>query len=327
MGRSHTALTDVEIWEASLQLAEAVGGLEDPDRVLDTVTEIAPHLLGPTRCDYAHLYEAARRALTDLHSTQEERVQRETLRATGELAAGLAHHLNNLLTVILGGVQLVLAEVQDPISRRTLKLVEQATLDGAEVVRRVHGFSRTQPDSEVAPLDLNGLIEEALELTQSLWQASALGVRIEALLDPGETPAIIGNPSSLKEMLMNLLLNAGEALPKGGRIAIKTWAAAPWVSCSVTDPGVGMSPEVCRRALEPFFTTKGPKRRGLGLSVAYGIVQRHGGELVIESVQGQGTTVTVRLPARNGDLHGHAPMRAPSGPARSRSRASGQSGR
>ncbi len=95
---------------------------------------------------------------------------------------------------------------------------------------------------------------------------------------------------------MNLLLNSTDAMPQGGRITFKTWTADDHVYCAVSDTGIGMSDDVRRRALEPFFTTKGPKSTGLGLSVAYGTLQRHGGTLTIESAEGQGTTVTISLP-------------------------------
>src|SRR5439155_17651519 len=109
-----------------------------------------------------------------------------------------------------------------------------------------------------------------------------------------------GEPAALREMLVNLVLNAVDALPRGGRIEIRTWMTDESVYCAVSDAGIGMTPDVQRRALEPFFTTKGVQSTGLGLSVSYGIVRRHDGDLTIESVEGQGTDVTLRLPAAPG---------------------------
>ena len=111
-----------------------------------------------------------------------------------------------------------------------------------------------------------------------------------------DLPPIIGNAAALREVLMNLMLNAVEALPKGGEITLRTFSEDGWVGLAVSDTGVGMSPEVRERVLEPFFTTKGPRSTGLGLSSSYGILQRHGGKLMIESAESRGTTVTVRLP-------------------------------
>ena len=103
-------------------------------------------------------------------------------------------------------------------------------------------------------------------------------------------------------MLVSLLLNAADALPGDGQITVRTWASDHWVHCAVTDTGVGMSDEVRQRALQPFFTTKGPQSRGLGLSVTHGIIQRHGGTLGIESAPGRGTTATISLPVAPASL-------------------------
>jgi CheY-like chemotaxis protein/anti-sigma regulatory factor (Ser/Thr protein kinase) len=115
-------------------------------------------------------------------------------------------------------------------------------------------------------------------------------------LEAGDIPSVNGEPGPLREVLVNLVLNAIDALPEGGRITIRTWHDDGWVNCSVSDTGVGMSPEVQRRALEPFFTTKGVRSTGLGLSVNYGILQRLGGELAVDSEEGRGTTVSFKLP-------------------------------
>ncbi|MBI4011603.1 MAG: GAF domain-containing sensor histidine kinase [Candidatus Rokubacteria bacterium] len=249
--------------------------------------------------DTARRYEEVRQAVEDLKAAQGELVRRETLRAAVELSAGIAHHLNNLMAVVLMRAELLLAEDRTPEIRRTLEIIKGVALDAAEVVRRLHRFSHVGPEPELVPVDLNRLLEETLGMVDSLWAVRGrnLGVRIEGGLEPGEIPPVMGNPSALREVLMNLLINAGEAMPAGGTIAVKTWATGGWVHCAVSDPGVGMPEEVRRRAFEPFFTTRGPKAAGLGLSLAYGVIQRHRGELVLESAEGRGTIVTIHLPA------------------------------
>src|SRR4029077_13201874 len=114
--------------------------------------------------------------------------------------------------------------------------------------------------------------------------------------EAGFVPPAVGETAPVREALLNLLLNAMEAMPEGGRATVKTWVEGNQVRCAVTDTGVGMSDDVRRRALQPFFTTKGPKSTGLGLSVAYGAVQRYGGALEIDSPPEGGTTVTISLP-------------------------------
>jgi len=158
-------------------------------------------------------------------------------------------------------------------------------------------FSRAQAMPEWVPVKLNELAEEVIEMTRPRWQAEAQirGIDIDVRLHAGEIPPAAGDPSPLREVLMNLIFNAIEAVPHGGQIAITTWSEDKAVFCSVVDTGVGMPPAVQKRAMEPFFTTKGFASTGLGLSVAYGIIRRHGGELSIDSVEGRGTTVTFRL--------------------------------
>jgi signal transduction histidine kinase len=235
----------------------------------------------------------------DLKSTQSQLVRGETLRAMGQLSSGMAHHLNNLFAVILGRVELLLGKVEEAGVRRSLEIVQRTAQDGAEVVRRVQRFSRVQPVSDAVAVDLNQVVHEVVELTRPRWQdeAQLRGSRIEMAVEPGIIGAAAGEPAPLREVLINLLLNAADAITQGGRITIRTWAQDDRVYCSITDTGIGMPEEVRRRALEPFFTTKGPKATGLGLSVAYGTVQRYGGTLTLESTEGQGTTVEVSLPA------------------------------
>jgi signal transduction histidine kinase len=235
----------------------------------------------------------------DLKSTQSQLVRGETLRAMGQLSSGMAHHLNNLFAVILGRVELLLGKVEEAGVRRSLEIVQRTAQDGAEVVRRVQRFSRVQPVSDAVAVDLNQVVHEVVELTRPRWhdEAQLRGSRIEMAVEPGIIGAAAGEPAPLREVLMNLLLNAADAITQGGRITIRTWAQDDRVYCSITDTGIGMPEEVRRRALEPFFTTKGPKATGLGLSVAYGTVQRYGGTLTLESTEGHGTTVEVSLPA------------------------------
>jgi signal transduction histidine kinase len=235
----------------------------------------------------------------DLKSTQTQLVRGETLRAMGQLSSGMAHHLNNLFAVILGRVELLLGKVEEASVRRSLEIIQRTAQDGAEVVRRVQRFSRVQPVSDAVAVDLNQLVQEVVELTRPRWQdeAQLRGSRIEVVVDPGVIGAAVGEPAPLREVLMNLLLNAADSIRQTGSITLRTWTRDDRVHCSVSDTGAGMPEEIRRRALEPFFTTKGPKATGLGLSVAYGTVQRYGGTLTVESVEGQGTTVEVSLPS------------------------------
>jgi len=160
------------------------------------------------------------------------------------------------------------------------------------------GFGEASAEPDLILVDLNRIASEILELTRPRWgdEAHMRGINIDARLEAGTIPSVRGETGPLREVLVNLVLNAIDAMPDGGRITVRTCADETWVQCSVTDTGVGMSQDVKRRALEPFFTTKGVKSTGLGLSVNYGILQRLGGEMTIESEEGRGTTVLLKLP-------------------------------
>jgi CheY-like chemotaxis protein len=147
-------------------------------------------------------------------------------------------------------------------------------------------------------VDLNDIVREVVELTRPRWRDEALirAVALDVVLDLSEVPRVMGDASALREVVMNLLFNAIDAMQRSGTIRVTTWAVDDWAHCSVTDTGMGMSDEVRSHAIEPFFTTKGPRGTGLGLSVSHSVVQRHGGELSLRPNEGGGTVVTLRLP-------------------------------
>ncbi len=253
----------------------------------------------------ARLYEEARahelearRALDELKRTQEQLVRMEKLRALGEMASGVAHDFNNVLAVILGRVQLLQRKLEDPTFRRWLSIVEQAALDGAQTVRQIQEFTRVRRDQPTQTVDLSQAVRDAVEMTRTRWrdESQSRGIEIRLALDLGVVPPVDGQPSELREVLTNLVLNAVDALPHGGDIRIATRLREEQVEMSVSDTGVGMSDSVRRRIFEPFFSTKGPSGTGLGLAMVYGVVSRHGGEILVDSTEGVGSTFTVRLP-------------------------------
>jgi len=254
---------------------------------------------------YAAMHARAERAearLADLKAVQQRLVQGETLRAIGELAGGAAHHLNNLLTIVVGRVQLLLRTGGDERMSRPLEIVERAAKDGAEVVRRLQQFSRMREVTQTRWVDLNTIVADVLEMTRGHWHdaARARGVSIDVERRGSAGAGVAGDAAGLREAITNLVLNAVEAMPKGGRLTVETASDGSTATLAVSDTGVGMDEDVRTRAHEPFFTTKGVKATGLGLSVSYGIARRHGGELTIASAPGEGSTITVRLPALAG---------------------------
>ncbi|HJM42776.1 MAG: ATP-binding protein [Nitrospinota bacterium] len=218
----------------------------------------------------------------------------------GQLASGVAHNFNNSLAVILGRAELSGLLTEDPKLRRNLEIIEKAAHDGANTVKRLQDFARKREDRPTGTVGLNDIVSDVIEMTRPRWkdEAELLGVRLEVGFDArAEKDTVRGEGSELREILINLVHNALDAMPDGGRIAFATENAADEVIVSVTDSGIGMGPETRERALEPFFTTKGERGTGLGLSMVYGIVGRYGGQMEIESAPGKGTAVRLTLPA------------------------------
>jgi PAS domain S-box-containing protein len=222
----------------------------------------------------------------------------ERLRILGQMASGVAHDLNNTLAHVLGNLQLLLDSVDHPAQRALLERVQQAALDGAETVRRLHTFARTR-ETEAEQVDLSAVVVEVAELTRPSWEAATQqsGLPVDLVVDVAPVPPVLGSAAEFREVLVNLVHNALDALPQGGTVRMRTEAHNDEVVVTVADNGMGMAPRVRHRIFDPFYTTKGAKGSGLGLSVAYTIVARHKGQIAVESEEGQGTTFTIRLPA------------------------------
>ncbi len=239
------------------------------------------------------------RALLDgLIAAHHQAVQTERLRAFREMAGEVAHDFNNTLSGILARAQLLLADVQDPDVRRSLRMIEQVALEGAWVVRRFQDFSRTRPARPFQSLDINQLVEEIAASARSRWnqQIAARGLSGEIRCETGPVPAVAGDMAELRQVLTSMALNALDAMPEGGNLTFRTGYEDGRVFCQVIDTGIGMSEQVRLRVFDPFFTTKREKGKGFGLSGAYAIVDRHGGEITVESEVGKGTAFTVWLP-------------------------------
>jgi GAF domain-containing protein/ActR/RegA family two-component response regulator len=251
-----------------------------------------------TALENARLFEELTRAYQELKTAQEHLVQTEKLRALGEMASGVAHDFNNILAAILGRVQLILSQTEEPTARRWLQIIERAALDGAQTVQQIQEFTRIRRDQPAETVDVNQVVRDAVEMTQTRWrdQTQSQGLEVRVVTELGEVPPVDGHPAELRQVLTNLVLNAIDALPRGGTITVATRTATGAVEVAVADTGVGMPDEVRRRIFEPFFTTKGPKGTGLGLAMVYGIVARHGGEVLVDSREGAGSTLTIRLP-------------------------------
>jgi signal transduction histidine kinase/ActR/RegA family two-component response regulator len=262
---------------------------------------------GQLRTAHAELEEThghLRATHEELQATQAKVVAQERLRALGQMASGIAHDFNNALAPVVGFSELLLTQPEqwsDPrFMRQYLELIHTSAQDATNVVRKLREFYRKRDEQEVlAPLDLNPLVQQAVDITQPRWrdQAQATGRTIAVATELGALPPVAGEESALRELLTNLIFNAVDAMPNGGAIRVRTSnREAGWVALEVTDTGTGMTEEVRRRCLDPFFTTKGNQGTGLGLAMVHGIVERHGGRLEIDSAWGKGTTFRILLP-------------------------------
>ncbi|MDK1118773.1 MAG: GAF domain-containing protein [Anaerolineae bacterium] len=225
-------------------------------------------------------------------------IQAEKLAAVGEMAAGIAHELNNPLTTVNGFTEIVLDEIpKDSKNRSDLELVLQEARRARDVVRRLLDFSR-RSESERTKADINEILNDVLSLTNHLMQSSA--VELDVSLEEN-LPWVSIDRNQMKQVFLNLIHNAIQAMPSGGQLLIKSATllheGRKWVTASVSDSGEGIVPEAQARIFEPFFTTKSNEGgTGLGLSITFGIVSDHGGDIEVFSKIRKGSKFIVRLP-------------------------------
>ena len=237
--------------------------------------------------------------ITERKLAQERAARSDKLRALGELAAGVAHNLNNSLTVIQGRAQLLLMRSSgDESHLKSLEVITQAVADCSQTLRRLLDFSRRDARRNRLPVDLSELVTSSVEIARPKWQADAanrtgtIDVRVRA---PGAVHTL-GDSAELREVVLNLIFNAVDAMPRGGAIEIGTRIDGKTARFWVADTGTGMTAEVIARIFEPFYSTKGERGTGLGLSASHGIIENHGGDINVTSEPGKGTRFEVILP-------------------------------
>jgi signal transduction histidine kinase len=256
----------------------------------------------------AQLHDSLQEAYDDLRRTQQIVMQQERLRALGQMASGIAHDINNAILPVMLYTESLLEEEPNlsPRARADLEIIARAVADVAQTVARLGEFYRARDsDPQLVSVQVNRLIEQVIDLTRARWsdmpQRRGAVIQMRTELAP-DLPSVMAVESEIREALINLVFNAVDAMPDGGQITLRSGVDAgaedpsgalmpPQLHIEVADTGAGMDEETRRRCLEPFFTTKGERGTGLGLAMVYGIAQRHGAGVDIESVPGQGTTV------------------------------------
>jgi len=256
-----------------------------------------------------HLYGEMQKAYEHLRQTQQAMMQQERLRALGQMASGIAHDINNAISPLTLYTETLIDSEPDlsQEGKEYLEIIKRAVFDVAATVERLREFYR-QPEAQTKFLQvsLNSMVRQVAELTRARWedlpQQRGIVIGLETdLTEPA--PTIEGVESEIREALINLIFNAVDAMPTGGTLTLRTRTLPPTPSrtsgaaaVEVHDTGIGMDEETRKRCFEPFFTTKGERGTGLGLAMVYGMVQRHGAEIEIDTAPGHGTCFRLCFP-------------------------------
>ena len=229
---------------------------------------------------------------------REQFSQIEKLSALGELASGVAHDFNNTLAGILGRAQLLQRTDDAEKIKRGLDIIIKTAEDGAKTVKRLQDFAQQRRDHNFELVSIDQILMDASEITRPRWKncAEASNIHITVDLEIGSNALVMGDDAELREVLVNMVFNAIDAMPEGGTLSLSTQTVNESVIVKVVDTGVGMYPEVRSRIFDPFFTTKGKAGLGVGLAVSFGIIRRHGGNIEVESQYGSGTEFRITLP-------------------------------
>lgn len=229
--------------------------------------------------------------------------QRHRMEALGRMTMGVAHDLNNLLSGLIGHIELLKEKakrngITDWI-QSSIQTIETTAEDGASLIEKLQRYIREDTQKHFERVVLSSLIEDCITITQPYWynEPRRQGIEIDVERQLGDVPDVMGAASELREVFVNLILNAVQAMPDGGTITFETYTNDQQAVCArVTDTGIGMGEEVQKNIFEPLFTTKGDQGTGMGLSASYGIIQEHGGDIEVTSEPGKGTTFTLIFP-------------------------------
>jgi signal transduction histidine kinase/ActR/RegA family two-component response regulator len=295
---------DSKMFGLLIFLRRGLDAIDEPER--EFIRSLSLHVALAVR--QAQLYQDLQKAYNDLHKTQQTVMQQERLKALGQMASGIAHDINNALSPIVGFAGLI--AVTEPNltadTKKYLGYIKTAGEDITHIVAGLREFYRMREENEALhTLNLNPLARQVIDMTRPRWrdlsQLRSIMIDVTEELAP-EGLEIVGIESEIREALTNLVINAVDALPAGGRITVRTRNAGANAIIEVNDNGTGMDEQTRKRCLEPFYSTKGRRGTGLGLAMVYGIMERHHGKIEIATELGQGTTMRLVFPANKPEL-------------------------
>lgn len=245
--------------------------------------------------------ENLNKEITERKKMEAALLQTEKLRAMGVMTSGVAHDFNNILAIISGHTQILEGNFKEDKKLTDItRTIYKAAEDGAGIVRRMRQFTKMERDTSMfVSVNIKNVLEDAVGFLKPRWMNIAIAGRNPFDMDMDdikEVPSILGNPSELREVFINIINNAIDAMPGGGRISFRTWSEKDTVFVRITDTGEGMSEEVKERIFDPFFTTKRAEGSGLGMSISYSIIKRHDGKIEVESEEGKGTAFNLSIP-------------------------------
>jgi len=254
-------------------------------------------------------------ALDELRQTQRQAIREQRLHAFNEMAGGVVHDFNNILMILMSLTDLMSREVprEEAGLLGNVATMQAVLQEAAQMVARLHYFCRPRHDDDhFMPTDLKKVVEEAVQLAKPRWQNTALaqGAEIRPCIQLERVEPLPCNASEMREALFHLILNAVDAMPRGGTLSVALRNAEGGAEISVSDTGIGMTEEVRARCLDPFYSNKGETGAGLGLAMVHGIVRRHGGEIEVTSRPGEGAMFRILLPRNNGTAQAARPRHA-----------------
>jgi signal transduction histidine kinase/FixJ family two-component response regulator len=235
-------------------------------------------------------------AHAEFEELRERAAHAEKMAALGELSFGVAHNVNNTLTGILGRAQLLLRTKDTEKINAGIEMIVKSAEDGAHIIRRIQDFARKQPSRKFLAVSVAGLMKDVCEMSRPRWESRVDGPQVRLALVADCRASVLGDAVELREVLVNMIYNAIDAMPAGGEIRMSAQEANRTVVLTIADNGTGMTPEVKSRLFDPFFTTKGKGGTGMGMAVSFGIIRRHNGSIDVESEPGRGTTFRISLP-------------------------------